>query len=277
MNANPSQPAQGAVDPSEASAARAYQYAGGGKDHYQRDRETAEEIMSMSPDAARAAVDNRAFLSRAVAFVAGNGVRQFLDIGAGLPLPSGNVHEWAKRADRTTRTVYVDRDPAVVISLQAQVEFIPEVRILHGDLRNPEYIMESPQVTRTLNLSQPVAVVLGAVLHFADDSTAFDSVEYIKRVIMPGSYLIISHATADGAAPGEAERVQEKYADEMKSPLSLRTKNEIARFFDGFRLMEPGVVNVTTWRTPCDLNSRTILYGGAGVKPLPKRPPRGTS
>jgi NAD-dependent dihydropyrimidine dehydrogenase PreA subunit len=150
--------------------------------------------MRMSPDAARIGYDNRAFLARAVAHVARKGGRQFIDIGSDLPLPTGNTHQWAQAADMTARVIYVDNDPAVIAHLKAQVEFIPQVIALHGDLRNPRDIMTSPTLNKYIDLSQPATVILGAVLHFIDSRA--------RRCLAQVALLRLGTLTA-GADPDE--------------------------------------------------------------------------
>lgn len=198
-------------DPAAASVPRAYNYAAGGKDHFASDRQVAEEIMGMSADAARVGVDNRAFLYRAIWYAADEGVRQFIDIGAGSPLPSGNTHQWALEADPAARVLYADGDPSVVNHLRVQAEYRPQVAVLHGDLRNPRDIMTSPVLADCIDLGQPAAVILGAVLHFVGNPEAAEAVEYIGRGLAPGSFLIVSHATGDDAKPGQLDKVHDTY------------------------------------------------------------------
>lgn len=255
------------VDTARPSSPRAYSFAAGGKDHFAADRQAARQIMAMSADAARAAADNRAFLSRAVAHVARRGIRQFTDIGAGLPLPGGNVHDWALAADPGARVCYVDSDPEVVVHLQGQVEHRPRVAAVLGDLRNPCHFLTSGPLQRCIDLSQPVAVILGAVLHFLGHTEAHDAVEVLKRAVVPGSYLVISHATRDGAQPGEAEEVQGTYEKDLAAPLTLREGREIGAFFDGWEWAGPGLVNINEWRNPVAVRTRLILYGGVARKP----------
>lgn len=261
-----------ATDPSQPNTARAYDYALGGKDNYTSDRGVADGIIRMSPDAARAAKDNRAFLSRAVKYVADKGVSQFIDIGAGFPLPGLNTHDWALEANRGARVAYVDINPAVVGHLQAKAVFVPQIVAIQGDLSEPRAIMTNPVLTRCVDLEQPVAVVLGAVLHFVPTPLALAVVGYIGRGLAPGSFLVISHATVDGSNPEHARRVRDRYAADMGSPLELRNQAEIAEFFEGFEMAQPGVVNVTEWRNPEDDKSQLILYGGVARKPSPRLP-----
>jgi hypothetical protein len=265
MNDGPDRTAMDAADAGAPSASRTYHYAVAGKNHFDADRTTADKIMGMSADAARIGYDNRAFLYRAVRLAARRGVRQFLDIGAGFPLPSGNTHQWAVGFNPAARIVYADSNPSAITHLRAQVQVHPQVMAVHGDLRKPRDILTSPILANCIDLGQPAAVILGAVLHFVPDDEAFDAVEYIKGGLAPGSYLIISHATGESANPGQLQEIRDRYS-QMKSPLYPRTSDEVAPFFDGFRIEEPGIVNVNEWQNPVEMKTEVILYGGVGRK-----------
>lgn len=264
-------PALDAADTTKPISARAYTFAAGGKDHFAADRGAAKEIMEMSPDAARIAADHRSFLGRVVSYVSGQGVHQFIDIGAGYPLPAGNVHDWALAANRNARVCYVDNNPAAVLHLHGQVEFRPQIVALLGDLRDPRYIMTHETLNKCIDLSQPVAVILCAVLHYLGDTEAYEVVEYIKRGIVPGSFVVISHGTQDGATPGQAEKVRRQQA-EMNSPIFLREGSGIGKFLDGLQWVKPGLVNVNEWINPVELKSQLILYGGVARKALSDGP-----
>jgi trans-aconitate methyltransferase len=253
-------------DPAAPSSARMINYATGGKDNFEVDRKLANEIMELSPDAKTVAAHNRDFLSRAVAHVARERVRQFIDIGCGLPAESGSTHEIALAADSAARCAYVDRDPLVLAHLRALVESPPQVTAVHGDLYQPGDMLASPALNRCINFSQPVCVVLGAVLHLLETPAAFQVVDHITRALPRGSFLVLSHATADDAEESVAREVQDKYARQV-TPLTLRTRAEVTKFFNNFELLEPGVVNVTEWRNPKKVEARAILYGGVGRTP----------
>jgi hypothetical protein len=258
-------PALDAADTTKPKSARAYAFAAGGKDHFAADRGAAREIMEMSPDAARIAADHRSFLGRVIAYVSEQGVHQFIDIGAGYPLPAGNVHDWALAANRSARVCYVDNDPSAMLHLQGQVEFRPQVVPLLGDLRDPRYIMTHATLNKCVDLGEPVAVILCAVLHYLGDTEAYEAVEYIKQRIAPGSFLVISHGTQDGATPGQAEKVRHQQSM-MNTPIFLREGREIGNFFDGLQWVKPGLVNVNEWSNPVELKSQLILYGGVARK-----------
>lgn len=258
-------PALDAADTTKPKAARAYAFAAGGKDHFSADRDAARELMDMSSDAARIAADHRSFLGRVVNYISGQGVHQFIDIGAGYPLPAGNVHDWALAADRSARVCYVDNDPAAVLHLHGQVEYRPQILALLGDLRDPRYIMNHETLNKCIDLSQPVAVILCAVLHYLDDTEAYEATEYMKGLIAPGSFLVISHGTQDGATSDQAGKVRHQQ-ERMNSPIFLREGREVGKFLDGLQWVKPGLVNVNEWRNPVELRSQLILYGGVARK-----------
>jgi hypothetical protein len=265
MNDGPDHAAMDAADAGAPNASRTYHYAIAGKNHFEADRTTADKIMGMSAGAARSGYDNRAFLYRAVWLAARQGVRQFLDIGAGFPLPSGNTHQWVLGFSPTARIVYADSNPSAITHLRAQVQAHPQVMAIHGDLRKPRDILTSPVLANCIDLGQPSAVILGAVLHFLSDDEAYSAAECIKLGLTPGSYLIVSHATGESATPRQLQEIRERYS-QMKSPLYLRTADEVAPFFDGFRIEEPGIVNINEWQNPVDMKTEVILYGGVGRK-----------
>lgn len=255
-------------DPLTPNVARMYDYYLGGKDNFEADRTAAEEIMRLSPGAAKVAHDNRRFLGRAVRYAARSGIIQFVDIGAGLPTME-NTHEIATREDWQSRVVYVDNDPVVINHATARLGGAPQSVAINGDLRQPQQIMENPVLRSFLNTSSPVAIILAAVLHFIDNSHAYAIVEYLKHSVPPGSALVISHATADDATSEEIGKVQSVYS-QSSAPIFLRTHADITRFFEGFELIEPGVVDINAWQTAGTRNeSQTIGYGGIAIKPQP--------
>lgn len=248
------------------NVARMYDHYLGGKDNFEADRTAAEEIMRLSPGAAAAAHDNRRFLQRAVRHVTRSGVIQFIDIGAGLPTME-NTHEIAIGEDWQSRIVYVDNDPVVVNHATARLGAGPHTVAMRGDLREPQQIIENTVLRSFIDMNRPVAVILAAVLHFLDDLQSYAIVDYLKDAIPPGSVLVISHATGDGATSAEIEKVQSVYKL-ASTPIFLRTHADVARFFDGFDLAEPGVVDINAWQsTGMPKESQTIGYGGVAVKP----------
>jgi hypothetical protein len=260
---------QPVFDPTRAHSARVYDYYLGGKDHFAADRETAQKAMQ-SWRAVRTAVrENRAFLGRAVRYLADEaGIRQFLDIGTGLP-SAGNVHEVAQAVAPESRVVYVDNDPIVLIHAQALLNSTPEGRTayIEADLREPEKILASPVVAETLDLSRPVALMLVAILHFlvdADDPAKV--VTTLLGALPPGSYLVASHVTPehDPEGVGGLERTYRQSG----IPAQARTADAFAALaFRGLEMVDPGVVLVSDWRRPAGprpLPAEVNWYGGIG-------------
>jgi hypothetical protein len=251
------------------AVSRAYDYATGGKDNFAADREMAEEILKVSPAGARAAHDNRAFILRAVSEIAAGGVRQFIDIGCGFPIPV-NVHHTAFIADPGARVAYVDNDPVVVNHAIGRLQDSPYVVAVRGDLREPGEILADPALRVCIDLEQPVAVILGSVLHFLSDQEASRAVAEIRQAVLAGSYLVISHATADGHDEAGVDKVRHVYRERAGATLTLRTRDQVTGFFDGFTLIEPGVVSVRQWRPHIrPASTPALLYGGVAVKPVP--------
>jgi SAM-dependent methyltransferase len=258
-------PAVLAFDTRTANAARIYDYLLGGKDNFAADRQAGDQLRRISPDAPLAAVDNRAFLGRAVEYLAGDaGITQFLDIGSGLP-GTGNVHEVVQAVTPAPRVVYADNDPVVVShARELAAGKHPLVTAVLGDLRDPESITGHGTVRELIDFRRPVAVTLAAVLHFLGDRDALAAVGHLKDLLVPGSYLVISHATPDGARDGEAEQVIGLY-EHTSAPLHLRPLDEVSGFFDGLELVPPGVVPAGDWRSTT-LARRVLCYAGAGRK-----------
>ena len=264
------------LDTSRPHPARRYNYWLGGKDHFQADRDSAAEIEQVMPSVAIGARENRRFHNRVVRDLAGLGVRQFLDIGCGLPAPR-NTHEVAQDVDPTARVVYVDNDPLVLVHARALLVGTPEGRTacLDADLRRPDQIIQSPEVWSTFDLDQPVAVLLVAVLHFMlDDDKPYDLVSRLVGAVPPGSYLVISNATTDFMSPEQAAIVQagSGRADRKEDRSRLRSRAEIERFFDGLDLVPPGVCCVVDWRptdpaTPRPTPAEVAALGGVGRIP----------
>ncbi|MCK9903165.1 SAM-dependent methyltransferase [Frankia sp. Cpl3] len=248
-------------------SARMYDFFLGGKDNFPPDREAAEQALKAFPALRVAAQQNRAFVHRATRFLVGEvGLRQFLDIGTGIPT-SPNLHEVAQSIAADTRVVYADNDPIVLAHARALLASNPQGRTayLDADLREPERILGSAEVRGTLDLGRPIALSLIAILHFFPDPA--EVADLLRRYLaaMPsGSYLALTHATAD-AAPQEAGRLVEIYR-QRGIPLTTRTRAEVEGFFDGLELVEPGVQIVHRWRAdvapdgPTD--AQVSWYGG---------------
>jgi O-methyltransferase involved in polyketide biosynthesis len=253
-------------DPTKASVAKVYDALQNGKDNFESDREAADAIRRIAEDGKRAAHDNRGFLGRAVRFLAGEaGIRQFLDIGTGLPA-ANNTHEVAQAIAPESRIVYVDNDPIVLAHAQALLTSTPRGKCdyLDADARDPEKILAA--AAATLDFGQPVAVMLLAVLHFIEAPVAHEVVSTLMERMPHGSHLVISHASADQATPGEIKAVNEIYRQRMGTPIFLRPRDEIKTFFDGLELEEPGVTDINEWRNPEYKPARTIGYGGIALK-----------
>jgi S-adenosyl methyltransferase len=229
------------------SAARMYDYYLGGKDNYPADRDAAEEVISrMPPGTVRTtALQNRLFLGRAVRYlVAETGIRQFLDIGAGLPT-QGNVHDIARSIAPECRVVYVDHDPVVLAHGRNMLNGVGQATIIKHDLRQPEEILADPELRDVLDLGKPVAVMLVAVLHFVpDEENPRGIIGRLMDAVPPGSYLVISHATAD-FHPEWDEAV--KAYSSANSSMRNRTLAEVDALFAGFELIDPGIVLLPQW------------------------------
>jgi O-methyltransferase involved in polyketide biosynthesis len=258
------------VDASVPNVARIYDYLLGGKDNYSADREAAVELVRLVPDALRAAHNNRRFLQRAVRFLtADGGVRQFIDIGAGLPT-QGNVHEVAQGINADARVLYVDYDPVVVSHTQALLVKNPLTVAINRDLRDPGQIIAHPALQALIDLNKPVAILLVAVLHFiSDEDNPREIVDELIAAMPAGSYLVVSHVTADEIPAQVTAKVRELY-DRATASATPRTRADIERFFDGMEIIAPGLTDVFTWRAEHTLPgepSRTLFYGGVGRKP----------
>ena len=250
------------------NVARIYDYLLGGKDNYAADREAARELLAAVPDALHAARANRRFLGRAVWHLAREaGIRQFLDIGTGLPT-QGNVHEIAQAADRHARVVYCDNDPLVALHASALLADNISVAAVQADLRHPDQLLTLPTVRTLLDLDEPVAVLLVAVLHFIQDSEdPWAIVKAIKHKLAPGSFVVISHVTGDEIPTGATRQAAAIY-EGASAPGVARAKPDIARFFDGLDMLDPGLTDVCAWRSDLDRTPRPALfYGGVGCKP----------
>jgi hypothetical protein len=258
------------VDTKRANIARVYDYWLGGTHNFLADPDAARAIAAVAPAAPLIGLANRAFLRRAVRFLAGAGVRQFLDIGSGIPT-QGNVHEVAQQADPCARVVYVDIDPVAVAHSKAILGGNDNAAIVAGDLRAPGEILGHQQTRRLIDFDQPTGLLLVAILHFiADEQDPWQIVATLRDALAPGSYLVICHGTDDGM-PRTARAVKEVYDRSVTSPLHLRSRAEIGRFFDGFELVEPGLVFIPEWRpdAPADVPADPRQYGnlvGVGRK-----------
>ncbi len=254
--------------------ARIYDYALGGDANFTADRAAFDALRAVYPDSALVARANRAFLRRAVTFLAQAGIDQFLDIGSGLPTV-GNVHTLAQAINPLARVVYVDTDP-VAVRYSRQLldrDNVPHAAAIEADLRDPAAILAHPRARRLLDLSRPIALILAAVLHFIpDDDAALGAVRDLTAALPAGSYLVISHGTYDGASPEMLVQLARLYAA-TTHPLGFRSRTQLARFFDGFELVSPGLVFTPAWRpdgSPSPFTTepeRAAVLAGVGRKP----------
>ena len=254
------------IDPRTPNPARIYDALLGGKDHYPADRRAADEILAAVPTAGAMAHANRAFLQRAVRYLAQQGIRQFIDIGTGLPT-QGNVHQAAQAIVPDARVVYVDNDPVVLAHGRALLAG-DRTEIVEGDLRHPDQILRHPDVRRAIDFARPVAVLLLAILHFVTDEEDPDGiVAHLRDAMAPGSYLVLSHATVD-FNPNAATKATRAY-DRASVPIVLRSRAEIERLYQGFELIEPGLVQLAAWRPnrpPAQGQDEVWAYAGVGRK-----------
>jgi SAM-dependent methyltransferase len=256
------------LDVTRPSAARVYDYFLGGAHNFEVDRQLAEQIAATSPAVAATARANRHFLRRAVQFLVAEGVRQFLDIGSGIPTV-GNVHEIAQAAAPGTRVVYVDIDPIAVAQSRLILRDNPDTAVLCVDLRDPQKLLVEARATGLIDFDQPVALLLAGIVHFVPDADEpGELIAHLRDAVAPGSYLLISHGTSDGQPPEvlEAGRLTSRAA-----AITLRTHAEIEAFFGSFVLVEPGLVRLDGWRPdpadePDPNPERLTGYAGVGRK-----------
>jgi hypothetical protein len=260
------------IDSGTPHPARMYDYYLGGHDNYEVDRDAAERIIAVLPVIVEGARENRAFLHRAVhTLVADHGIRQIIDIGTGIPT-SPNTHEVAQSAAENTRVVYVDNDPIVGVHAQGRLMGVGQTTFVLGDVRTPESILDHPDVTALIDFTQPVAVLLVALLHFVTEAEDPGGIVARVRAALPaGSFIVITHATRDRETPVWSDSLAEltEVYKHATASLSMRTFDQVHSFFDGFELLEPGLVSVAEWRPdPDGLGPRWMgIYGGIGRKP----------
>ncbi len=254
-----------------ASPARMYDYFLGGLHNFAVDRETAEQVLAVYPDAALLARANRAFLRRAVRFLLEQGIDQFLDIGSGIPT-AGNVHDIVHQRNPAARVVYVDIDPiAVHLSLDL-LKDVPTATAIQADAREPEAILAHPDVRHLLDLERPVGVLLLASVQFiADDAEVSTLVRTVRQAVAPGSYFVFSHLSYEGA-PAEAIVQLERLYTGTTNPVTSRSRARLEPLFEELEVVAPGVVHVPLWHpeSPDDLfleePSRSVNLVGVARK-----------
>lgn len=259
------------VDFTLPSAARMYDYNLGGSHNFAVDRAFAGQINQAMPDLPMMHRANRSFLRRVVRVLAGAGIRQFLDMGSGIPTV-GNVHEIAQRAAPESRIVYVDVDPVAVTHSNAILVDNDRAAAIRADVRDATGILADPTVRSLIDFSQPVGVLMLTVLHYiSDEDHPLELVRTYRDAIVPGSYLAISHGTME-TSTGDQTKAGVRVGVRSKIPTTMRGRAEITRMFDGFDVIEPGIVFVPEWRpdspndTFRDEPDRSAAIVGVGVK-----------
>jgi hypothetical protein len=254
------------VDVTRPSVARMYDYYLGGSHNFEADRAAAKQVEQIFPGIAQSAQANRSFLRRVVRHLAAEGVDQFLDLGSGIPTV-GNVHEIAQQANPASRVVYVDYEPVAVSHSNALLADNPNATAILADLRATSTVLNGAR--ETLDFSRPIGVLIIAALHFVPDSDdPYKAVAEYMAGLPSGSYLAISHATWDSLTDeesAEARKVAQVYSN-SDNKLAIRTFAEVARFFEGLELLEPGLVTVDEWR-PDSFEDHTGIYGAVARKP----------
>ena len=260
------------VDTKRANVARVYDYWLGGTHNFLADQDAGRALVAIEPLMREIAKANRAFLGRAVRFLASQGIGQFLDIGSGIPT-SGNVHEIAQLANPGARVVYADVDPVAIAHSKAILAGNDKTAIIDADVREPEKILANDTVGRLIDFTRPVGLILMVVLHFISDAENPCQLLAVLRDALPsGSYLVIGHATDEGNKPAVAQATETAYNRSVATALHLRSRGEVRRLFDGFELVDPGLVYANGWRPEPDEDAVPELaeYGtlvGVGRKP----------
>jgi hypothetical protein len=265
------QPLSDGIDVTIPSVARMYDYYLGGKDNYAVDREASEDLLKVVPSTQALALNNRRFLRRVVRRLAEDyGIRQFVDHGSGLPTQD-NVHEVAQRVDPASRVVYVDNDPIVLAHGRALLEENDNSVVIQADMRDTDRIFGHPEVTRLIDFDQPVAALFVSVMHCIPDSD--DPAGLVRRVadrLALGSFLVVCQLVSEDA------ETRKFVTDFMENATHgswgrVRQEHEVLPYFDGLEILEPGLVEVSTWRPDSDLGPRQLTqewieYGGVGRK-----------
>jgi O-methyltransferase involved in polyketide biosynthesis len=258
------------VDTTVPHSARIWNYWLGGKDNYPVDIEVGDQFLEIFPDIIAVARASRAFIARSVRYLAGDvGIRQFLDIGTGLPT-AYNTHEVAQAVAPECRIVYVDNDPLVLAHARALLSSTPQgaCQYIHADLREPDTILQA--AIRTLDFGQPVALMLNGILgHITDDAQAYAIVNRLMDALVSGSYLALNDGT-NVVRGKQFEEAMQVWNQASSAPYRLRSIEQITRFFHGLELVEPGVVSCPRWRpetNPFGVPAEVDAFGGVGRKP----------
>ncbi|MEV5891188.1 SAM-dependent methyltransferase [Nonomuraea fuscirosea] len=264
------------IDTTKPNVSRVYDYMLGGKDNYEADRLMAQKALEIAPDARESGRANREFLGRVVRYLAAEaGIRQFLDLGSGLPT-QGNVHEIAQSAAADTRVVYVDHDPTVLVHARALLSVNDTTTVVEADVREADRILDHPKIRRVIDFEQPVGLLMFAILHhLADDDDPAGITRAMMARLAPGSHLAVSCFHNPGAAHPEVSKqayAAEKIFNETLGTGRWRTTEEILTYFDGLDLVEPGLVPLPEWHPDTDDRAEPgITYhtfvGAVGRKP----------
>lgn len=263
----PDSPLPKGIDTSRPSVARMYDYYLDGKDNFQVDRDAVDRVAAAMPEIRHLAWENRAFLRRAVRYMARQGIDQFIDIGSGLPTV-GNTHEIARQVIPDARVVYIDIDPVVAAHGRILLATDENTAVGTADMRDPEQVLQHPETTRLIDFTRPVGVLLIAMIHFIDLADRPRIMEELRGALPAGSHLTATHVTADLRSAEAAAQIENVYAA-TPTPIYFRTHAEVAGFFDGLELVEPGLVTIDAWRPdPSDPapSATRWLYGAVGRK-----------
>ncbi|HEX6345175.1 SAM-dependent methyltransferase [Umezawaea sp.] len=261
------------IDVSAPSMARTYDFLLGGAHNFAVDRDLAAHVERVMPDARSAARVNRAFLGRAVRFMTDRGIKQFLDIGSGIPTVA-NVHEVAQAVDPECRVVYVDKDPIAVAHSELMLADNDRATMVHADMRDPRSILDHPETRALLDFDQPVGVLMLMMLHWVPDSDdPWELVARYRDALAPGSHLAITHVTADGQDERLSEVTGLIQQSRSADQLTERPHDRVSALFGDFDLVEPGLVGCAAWRPTgrgdvSDSSAmNTVIYAGVGRKP----------
>ena len=249
-------------DPAKPNIARVWDYWLGGVENFAADRELAQKMLAVHPVSAQMARENRQFLARAVSYVAARGIRQFIDVGAGLPTAL-NTHQIARRVNPQARVAYVDNDPIVISHARNLLAKSPGVIAVPGDMRDPQRVLADAGLADLIDLTEPTCVIMSGVLHFAEPGIARDVAAAFARAIAPGSYVVISVGFGN---PSEAQTFTSTYT---AAPIYVHSQEEILGFFGGLELVPPGLVPVRYWHgdRPDAEPGRATFLGGVALKP----------
>ncbi|MFI7128593.1 SAM-dependent methyltransferase [Nonomuraea sp. NPDC050153] len=256
------------IDVTRPSVARMYDYYLGGKDNFEIDREAVRQVEKAMPEIRELAQENRAFLRRAVRYMARRGIRQFIDIGSGLPTV-GNTHEIAQQIIPDARVVYVDNDPVVLQHGRALLATDKNTTVAAADMRRPADVLGHPETVKLIDFNEPVGVLMIAMVHFLTLEERGSVMGQLRHALVSGSHLTATHVTGDGHSADAVAQIEAVYAA-TPTPIYFRDHKDVTGFFDGFDLVDPGVVTIDTWHPdPADPAPAATrwLYGGVGRKP----------